>query len=359
MTALALRDDQTQWDQQQIAVLEAGGIDGDVSDAELAAFLHECQRRKLDPFTRQIYLIGRYDSRKGRKVYRSQTSIDGFRLIARRAADKSGIDYSYEDTIWFDEQGQRHEIWLSSEPPAGAKVVVIRNGSRFDAVARFGAYVQTDRNGNPSGQWRNMADVMVAKCAEALALRKAFPEDLGGIYTEEEMAQADNPQRVTATAEVIREGQDIPPDETWHAHPAPEADAATEEWVAASLRVIPDIGLEACGNLWREAVAKGRAGEVPKPEAEKVLAALTARIEALKPPAEPEAAPPVAAALDPEDDWAAKVEGLSSNEEAAAALDEATELLRTDAIDVTRFGAIEDAITAKFPAAAGEGQVAA
>ena len=70
MTALALRDDQTQWDQQQIAVLEAGGIDGDVSDAELAAFLHECQRRKLDPFSRQIYLIGRYDKRKGRKVYR-------------------------------------------------------------------------------------------------------------------------------------------------------------------------------------------------------------------------------------------------------------------------------------------------
>ena len=92
------------------------GIDGDVSDAELAAFLHECQRRKLDPFTRQIYLIGRYDKRKGRKVYRSQTSIDGFRLIARRAADKSGIDYSYEDTIWFDDDGQRHEMWLSREP---------------------------------------------------------------------------------------------------------------------------------------------------------------------------------------------------------------------------------------------------
>ena len=371
MTALALRDDQTQWDAQQIAVLEAGGIDGDVTDAELAAFLHECQRRKLDPFTRQIYLIGRYDSRKGRKVYRSQTSIDGFRLIARRSADKSGIDYSYEDTIWFDEQGQRHEIWLSDKPPAGAKVVVIRNGQRFDAVARFGAYVQVDRNGNPSGQWRNMADVMVAKCAEALALRKAFPEDLGGIYTEEEMAQADNPQRVTATAEVIREepaqnGNGQAADETWYVHPSPEQ-AAAEEWVAASLRIIPDIGLEACRNLWREATGKVRAGEVARPEAEKVLDALRVRMEALAnppqdtepaAPAEAEQASPVAAALGPDDPWTLKIEELGNDEEAAAALDEATELLVAGTITADRFGAIEDAITARFPVPGKEAEAA-
>lgn len=366
MTALALRDDQTQWDQQQIAVLEAGGIDGDVSDAELAAFLHECQRRKLDPFTRQIYLIGRYDSRKGRKVYRSQTSIDGFRLIARRSADKSGIDYSYEDTIWFDEQGQRHEIWLSDKPPAGAKVVVIRNGQRFDAVARFGAYVQVDRNGNPTGQWRNMADVMVAKCAEALALRKAFPEDLGGIYTEEEMAQVDNPQRVTATAEVIREGRDIPPDETWQVHPAPETEAA-EEWIAAALRIIPDIGLDACRKLWREAREKVRDGEVTEAGSARVLAPLKERMEALAnppqdteaaAPAEAEASPPVAAGLGPDDPWTLKIEDLGSDEEAAAALDEATELLVASEITADRFGAIEDAITARFPGAGREAEAA-
>ena len=203
MTALAVRDDQEYWDKNQLAVLEQSGIEQDVTEAELRAFMHECQRRKLDPFSRQIYLIGRYDKRKGRKVYKSQTSIDGFRLIARRAADKSGIDYSYEDTIWYDANGGRYDIWLSNQPPAGAKVVVIRNGCRFDAVARFGAYVQLDSHGNTSGQWRNMADVMIAKCAEALALRKAFPEDLGGIYTEEEMAQADNPQRVQG--EVVHE----------------------------------------------------------------------------------------------------------------------------------------------------------
>ena len=371
MTALALRDDQTRWDEQQIAVLQAGGIDNDVTEPELMAFLHECQRRKLDPFSRQIYLIGRYDRNKGRKAYRSQTSIDGFRLIARRAADKSGIDYSYEDTIWFDDEGRRHEVWLSRGVPAAAKVVVIRNGQRFDAVARYGAYVQTNRDGEPQGLWRSMPDVLIAKCAEALALRKAFPEDLGGIYTEEEMAQADNPQRVAATAEVVREepaqnGSQPNGEDPWYVHPAPDAGAA-EKWVAASLRVIPDIGLEACRNLWREATGKVRAGEVPRPEAEKVLDALRGRMEALAnppqgaeatPQAEPEPASPVAAALGPDDPWTLKIEGLSSGEEAAAALDEATELLVAGTITADRFGAIEDAITARFPMPGKEAEAA-
>jgi phage recombination protein Bet len=352
MTALALRDDQTQWDAQQIAVLEAGGIDGDVSDAELAAFLHECQRRKLDPFTRQIYLIGRYDSRKGRKVYRSQTSIDGFRLIARRAADKSGIDYSYEDTIWFDEQGKRHEIWLSDKPPAGAKVVVIRNGSRFDAVARFGAYVQMDRNGNPTGQWRNMADVMVAKCAEALALRKAFPEDLGGIYTEEEMAQADNPQRVTATAEVVREDRQ---------EPAASEVTTDSEWLAATLRIIPQVGLDACRKLWRETFDKKRAGEISGPDSVQVLDLLKARMEALATPQQDAeaAGSPVPAALDSDDPWAAKVDELASSGDAADAITELLVMLGNGEIDAEHAGRVEAAILARFPDANSEGQVAA
>lgn len=192
---LAVRADQAFWTDEQRAVLAQAGVDKDATNAELAAFLHVCQRRKLDPFTRQIYLIGRWDKRASRKVYTIQTSIDGFRLIARRAADASGIDYEYEDTVWFGPDGSRHEVWLSDQPPAAAKVVVIRNGRRYDAVARYSAYAQTDKDGKPTGQWRTMPDTMTAKCAEALALRKAFPEDLGGLYTSDEMGQADNPDR--------------------------------------------------------------------------------------------------------------------------------------------------------------------
>jgi phage recombination protein Bet len=346
VTALALRDDQTQWDKQQIAVLEAGGIDGDVSEAELASFLHECQRRKLDPFSRQIYLIGRYDRRKGRKVYRSQTSIDGFRLVARRAADKSGIEYSYEDTIWFDDKGGRHEVWLSPGSPAAAKVVVVRNGCRFDAVARFGAYVQTDRDGEPQGLWKNMPDVLIAKCAEALALRKAFPEDLGGIYTEEEMAQADNPQRVQATVEVVRD--------------EPARSGSDEAWLAAATEAAPKhASLEACGAVWRKSAEMVREGKLARAEAGQLQDVLRNRMTELKAAAEQSAESDVVeaeivedgnATLDPEDSWGERVADIADEDEAGAVLSELSDGLSSGEITEDRYRQVAAAIEARFPA---------
>ncbi|MEV7013471.1 phage recombination protein Bet [Streptosporangium sp. NPDC051022] len=189
--ALAIQPVQTMWTPEQRAVLASIGVEADCTNAELAGFLHLCQRRELDPFLKQVYLIGRYDKRVSRKVYTPQTGIDGFRVIARRAADKSGIDYEYEDTVWFDADGAQHEVWLIDEPPVAAKVVVIRNGKRFSGVARYAAYVDLDREGKPKNQWKTSPDGQIEKCAEAKALRRAFPEDLGGLYSDVEMEHLD------------------------------------------------------------------------------------------------------------------------------------------------------------------------
>jgi phage recombination protein Bet len=191
--ALAIRPDQTDWTPDQALVLQQSGIDDDVTKAELAGFLHLCQRTRLDPFSRQIYLIGRKDKRAGRKVFTPQTGIDGYRVVAHRVIAETRESFGYEDTLWCDAAGNWRDVWLPEEAPAAAKVTVLRNGQRFSAVALYREYVQTDYNGNPTRMWKNMGANQIAKCAEALALRKAFPHDLAGVYTAEEMAQADNP----------------------------------------------------------------------------------------------------------------------------------------------------------------------
>jgi hypothetical protein len=123
-----------------------------------------------------------------------QTGIDGYRVVAERSGTLAGID----DSI-FDDETKDH--------PNKASVTVYRmiEGIRvgFTASARWNEYVQTyNRNGQMmvGPMWKKMPYLMLAKCAEALALRKAFPNDLTGIYTNEEMSQADNVVPATPVA---------------------------------------------------------------------------------------------------------------------------------------------------------------
>lgn len=204
--ALAVGSDQTMWTEQQIAVLRAAGVGEEVTQAELDVFLHECQRTKLDPFSKQIYLIGRYDRQLRRKAFRSQTGIDGYRVVAHRVARDERVELEYEETLWCGPDAVWRDVWIWQNPPLAAKVVVRKNGKPFPAVATMAEYAATDSEGNLTSMWRRMPANQLEKCAEAKALRRAFPNDLGGIYTAEEMEQADAQQDQTADA-VVRKAQ--------------------------------------------------------------------------------------------------------------------------------------------------------
>lgn len=186
-SALAVTSGQTSWTPEQRAALVQLGVQN-ATEGDLAVFLNYAQRTGLDPYARQIYMIGRNDRRSGTVKWTIQASIDGLRIVAQRSgqyAGQVGPEWCGPDGVWKD-------VWLHPSPPVAARVGVLRQGfaQPLYAVALVREY-QQEYNGKPTGLWASKPAVMIAKCAEALALRKAFPMDLSGLYTAEEMSQAD------------------------------------------------------------------------------------------------------------------------------------------------------------------------
>lgn len=195
------------------------------SDDELELALAVIQRTQLDPFARQICFIKRYNSDLRKEVMTPQVTIDGARLLAQRTGRYGG----QLGPFWCGPDGSWKDVWLSDDLPAAAKVGVIRTdwAEPLYAVAKFNSYAALKRDGDLTQMWQTKGEIMIAKCAESLALRRAFPAELSGVYSDDEMQQASNPPHTVdrSTGEITS-----PPTQRRQAPPKPTGKAA--DWGA-------------------------------------------------------------------------------------------------------------------------------
>ena len=263
----------------------------EASKDDLALFIATCERTGLDPFARQIMASSR-NVRRGDNwvtVWTWLVTIDGLRKIAVDSGDYEG----QEGPWWCGKDGEWKEVWSRSEPCFAAKVLVHRKGFRtgLSGIAKYESYVQKKKDGSPNQVWSTLGDHMTAKCAEALALRRAYPNEMAGLYTSDEMAQAGF--------------EPAPATEVKPIHPAPDAPPShSQEWDIENLsefealldRAYKAFKIASTVEAYNEFAAKWKAAKQVNPpketleKLEDVVKKLEDAAAAKKQPKEPEAA---------------------------------------------------------------------
>jgi len=169
------------------------------SDKEIFMFLQTCQIQQLNPFLKEIYLIkiGGYPAQ----------NIIGIETFRKRASRHP--NYRGHTTV---SNGEQPELTATTEVfVAGYKVPI-------SCTVEYAEYVGRKQDGQPNKFWFEKPKTMLKKVSEAQALRTAFPEAFGGLYSVEEINYIP-PDKV---------GNDKPIDVT--PTPAPIEDQVVKEW---------------------------------------------------------------------------------------------------------------------------------
>ncbi len=180
--SLAIAPVQETWTPAQRRALRTAGFDA--PNPELDLLFHRCQRSGLDPFRGQVYMV---TDEYGQ--WQVRTTIHGLLAGARRAVKAQDESLSISEPQWAGPDGEWVDLWSGDIPPAAARYTVYRAGEPFTGVALFSEYaVFNPETGALNQTWRRRPAGQLAKCAKALALRDACPDELSGIYTDDEGA---------------------------------------------------------------------------------------------------------------------------------------------------------------------------
>jgi len=152
------------------------------SDAEIVKFMMLCKARELDPWVGDAYLVG-YDSKDG-PVFSLITAVQALLKRAEMNPDYKGMEYGVVVTNKEGVVSYRDgDLFFDGETLVGGWARCYRanhDKPTFDALKL--ATFNTGRS-----RWEKDPGGMIVKCAQASVLRTAFPTQLGGLYTREEL----------------------------------------------------------------------------------------------------------------------------------------------------------------------------
>jgi phage recombination protein Bet len=146
---------------------------------EFEIFIKMAENAGLSPFQKQIWNVTRRDYTTQKDVSQPLVSIDGFRLIAERTGRYApGKETKYV----YDDKGR-----LVCATAYVMKMTMDGTWHEVACPAFFSEYAAMKKDGTPTKFWAEKAHIMLSKCSEALSLRRAFPQELSGYYTDDEM----------------------------------------------------------------------------------------------------------------------------------------------------------------------------
>ncbi|WP_061000155.1 recombinase RecT [Mycolicibacterium mucogenicum] len=203
-SSLAIRPGQTSWNEAQERAIRRQVSLEHADQADLDLYFHYALRTGLDPFTRQVYMVGRDTKVKVRVTnpdtgnerieerrvtkFTIQVGIDGWRVLGNRAAKRDGVRVGHKQPLYAGKDGVWTSVWTHAEPPLACEYTLIADGVEITSVLYYAEYVQlvlVDGQYVPNSMWKKSPLNQIAKCAEALCWRKAFPADFAGLILED------------------------------------------------------------------------------------------------------------------------------------------------------------------------------
>ena len=187
-----------------------------LTDQEIVYFMHLCKARKLNPFTKEVYLI-KYgtqpatmvvsrDALEKRAIKHEKYNGKKVGIYVLRKSDGELI--KRDSTIYLKDREELIGAWCTVYRKDWENPVTVE--------VNLDEYIQTKNDGTPNTNWANRPITMITKVAKAQALREAFIEELEGMYEAEEtgvdLSNIEN-ESVPQAKEEIKEAEIIEEDE--------------------------------------------------------------------------------------------------------------------------------------------------